>query len=65
MKLAEKIKEYLESEDMSYKPYELFSLFAEDDPGQYDAFYKALDTLEKSGDIVYTKKGKISPIFPQ
>ena len=62
MKLAEKIKEYLESEDLSYKPYELFSLVSEDDSSQYDAFYKALDTLEKSGDIVYTKKGKIMSV---
>ncbi len=62
MKLAETIKEYLEKEDLAYKPYELFSLVAEDDASQYDAFYKALDILEKSGDIVYTKKGKIMSV---
>ena len=62
MELAERIKEYLNQEDLSYKPYELFSLLLGDDSSEYDSFYKALDTLEKAGDIVYTKKGKIMSV---
>ncbi len=59
MELTEKIKEYLNESDISYKPYELFSLVCGEESLEYNEFYKALGVLEKSGDIVYTKKGKI------
>ena len=59
MELTEKIKDYLNQEDTSYKPYELYSIICGDEANEYDAFYKALAKLEESGDIVYTKKGKV------
>ncbi|MBE6718515.1 MAG: ribonuclease R [Ruminococcaceae bacterium] len=59
MELTEKIKEYLNQQDTSYKPYELYSLICGDEANEYDSFYKALARLEESGEIVYTKKGKI------
>ncbi len=59
MELFEKIKDFLNSEDNSYKPYELFYLICGEDSTEYDAFYKALALLEKDGELVYTKKGKI------
>ena len=62
MELFEKIKDYLESEDMSYQPHELYTLICGNSLTDYDAFYKALGALERSGDIVYTKKGKIMSI---
>ncbi len=62
MEIYEKIKEYLNQEDVSYKPYELYSLVCGDGSNEYDAFYKALDLLEKSGELVYTKKGKIMAV---
>lgn len=62
MELFEKIKDYLESEDMSYQPHELYTLICGDSLDEYDAFYKALGALEKSGDLVYTKKGKIMSV---
>ncbi|MBQ6703130.1 MAG: ribonuclease R [Clostridia bacterium] len=62
MELKEIIKEYLNEEDLSYKPYELYTAICGDATDQYDAFYKALGALEKEGEIVYTKKGKIMAI---
>ena len=59
MELTEKIKDFLDSEDCSYMPYELYCAFEGDVCSDTDTFYKALDRLDKSGDIVYTKKGKI------
>lgn len=62
MELKEKIKEYLNEEDMSYKPYELFLAVCGDTPEETDSFYKALGALEKEGETVYTKKGKIMAV---
>ncbi len=62
MELKEKIKDYLNEEDMSYKPYELYSVICGSDSNEYDAFYKALGALEKEGELVYTKKGKIMAV---
>ena len=62
MELFEKIKDYLESEDMSYPPHELYEIMCGDSLTDYDVFYKALGALEKSGDIIYTKKGKIMSV---
>ena len=62
MELFEKIKDYLESEDMSYPPHELYSIICGDSLTDYDVFYKALGALEKAGDIIYTKKGKIMSV---
>ncbi|MBE6671050.1 MAG: ribonuclease R [Ruminococcaceae bacterium] len=59
MELTERIKEYLNQEDTSYKPYELYSIICGDETNEYDAFYKALAKLEEAGEIVYTKKGKV------
>lgn len=62
MELKEQIKDFLNQEDLAYKPYELFSLLCGDDPTMYDPFYKALGALEKEGELVYTKKGKIMSV---
>ena len=59
MELNERIIEYLNQEDMSYRPDELFAVILGEDSTEYDAFYKALAALERAGDIIYTKKGKI------
>ena len=50
--LSENIIEFLNSSDNSYKPHELFCYVCGEDSMEYDAFYKAIDMLEKSGDIV-------------
>ncbi len=60
--ISEKITDILNSTDNSYKPHELFCCVCGEDSMEYDAFYKAIDSLEKSGDIVFTKKGKIISI---
>lgn len=62
MELSEKIKEYLNQEDLSYKPFELYSLICGDESNKYDEFYRSLDILEKNGELVYTKKGKIMAV---
>lgn len=62
MELIEKIKEYLNQEDLSYKPYELYEIICSDSATDNDAFYKAIAQLEKQGEIVYTKKGKIMSV---
>ncbi len=62
MELKEKIKNFLSEEDMAYKPYELYSVICGDDSNEYDSFYKALGALEKEGELVYTKKGKIMAV---
>lgn len=61
LELKEEIKEYLNNEDTSYKPYELYSVICGDE-NRYDDFYKALGALEKEGELVYTKKGKIMAV---
>lgn len=60
--LKEKIKVFLNEEDMSYKPYELYEILCEEESNEYDIFYKSLDALEKEGELVYTKKGKIMAV---
>ena len=60
--VCENIKDFLDSSDNSYRPHELFCYVCGEDSMEYDAFYKAIDRLEKSGDIVFTKKGKIISI---
>lgn len=62
MDLKEQIKNFLNNEDLAYKPYELYTLLIGDDATQYDPFYKALGALEKEGELVYTKKGKIMAV---
>lgn len=60
--LKEKIKDFLNEEDLSYKPYELYDILCGDDSSDYDIFYKSLGALEKEGELVYTKKGKIMAV---
>ena len=59
MELSEKIKEYLNQEDMSYQPYELYCIICGEQSNQYDVFFKAISALEKDGELMFTKKGKI------
>ena len=60
--IKEQIKDILNQEDTSYMPHELFALVCEEDYGLYDYFYKALGLLEKEGELVYTKKGKLMAV---
>ena len=59
MELSEKIKEYLNQEDMSYQPYELFCAICGELSKDYDIFFKTIAALEKDGELIFTKKGKI------
>ncbi|MBR5321923.1 MAG: ribonuclease R [Clostridia bacterium] len=60
--LKEKIKDFLNEEDSSYKPYELYEIMCDDETNEYDVFYKSLGVLEREGEIVYTKKGKVMAV---
>lgn len=62
MELKEQIKDFLNCEDLAYKPYELYSMLCGDESNRYDEFYKSLGALEKEGELVYTKKGKIMAV---
>lgn len=60
--LTEQIKDILNKEDYAYAPHELCALVCGEDFSVYDIFYKAIGALEKAGELVYTKKGKIMSV---